>query len=113
MAAYLALLLFSPWFAILAWAYWKYPKRQVEGGHTRAFDLAVLASSLLLSAIAMRWTFAMDWHYAGNLWPQVIATLAGYHAFLAVLAFGWFARGLMRRRRERAVAVQHNPGASS
>jgi hypothetical protein len=100
MAAYLALLLFSPWFAILAWAYWKYPKAQVEGGHTRRLDFAVLLLAVALSAIAMRWSFYQDWHGAGTLWPQVVATLAGYHAFLAVLAAGWFTRGRLRRRRQ-------------
>jgi len=104
MAAYLALLLFSPWFAILGWSYWKFPKRQVEGGHTRRFDAIVLLLAVALSALAMRWTFGMDWRDAGSLWPQVIATLAGYHAFLAMLAIGWLARGLMRRKREAGVS---------
>jgi len=100
MAAYLALLLFSPWFAILGWAYWKFPKRQVEGGHTRGFDRVVLLLAVALSAVAMRWSFGMDWRNTGTLWPQVVATLAGYHAFLAVLCLGWFARAVQRRRRE-------------
>ena len=93
MAAYLALLLFSPWFAILGWAYWKYPRRQVAAGNTRRFDAAVLLSAVVLSALAMRWTYAMEFQDAGTMWPQVLATLAGYHAFLLVLAVAWLLRG--------------------
>jgi len=93
MAAYLALLLFAPWFAILGWAYWKFPKRQIVRGNTRRFDAGILLAAVALSALAMRWTFGMDWSRAGTLWPQVIATLAGYHAFLLVLLVGWLLRG--------------------
>jgi hypothetical protein len=35
----------------------------------------------------------MPWTNAGSLWPQVIATLAAYHAFLLVLVVGWLVRG--------------------
>lgn len=100
MAAYLALLLFAPWFAILGWAYWKFPKRQVSSGRTRRFDAGMLLLALALSALAMRWTFAMEFTNAGSLWPQVLATLAGYHAFLAVLALAWFLRGRLFRNQE-------------
>ena len=93
MAAYLALLLFSPWFAILGWAYCKFPRRQVAAGNTRRFDAAVLLSAVALSALAMRWTYAMEFENAGTMWPQVLATLAGYHAFLLVLAVAWLVRG--------------------
>ena len=93
MAAYLALLLFSPWFAILGWAYWKFPRRQVAAGNTRRFDAGVLLSAVALSALAMRWTYAMEFENAGTMWQQVLATLAGYHAFLLVLAVAWLVRG--------------------
>jgi hypothetical protein len=97
-AANLALLLFAPWFAILGWAYWNFPRAQVAGGATRGFDIAVLLLSLLLSAVAMRWTYAMEFSDAGKLWPQVLATLAAYHAFLFVLVAGWFLRAHRLRR---------------
>ena len=93
MAAYLALLLFAPWFAILGWAYWKFPRRQVAAGNTRGFDAGVLLLALVASAAAMRWSFHMLFRNAGPMWPQVIATLAGYHAFLAVLVAAWLVRG--------------------
>jgi hypothetical protein len=52
------------------------------------------------SALAMRWSYETDIAWAGTMWPQILATLGGYHAFLLVLAAGWFLRGRMRRRRE-------------
>ena len=32
--ANLALILFAPWFAILGWAYWQYPRAHFLGGRT-------------------------------------------------------------------------------
>ena len=61
---YLALVLFAPWFAILGWAYWNYPRAHVAGGWSRRFD---------------------------------VATLAAYHAFLAVLVVAWFVRPRIHR----------------
>ena len=103
MAANLALLLFAPWFAILAWAYWNYPRAQVAGGGTRAFDVVALLLSLLLSAVAMRWSYALEFANAGPLWPQVMATLAAYHVFLFVLAAGWLLRARRRRRSQESL----------
>jgi hypothetical protein len=37
--------------------------------------------------------YRMPWANTGSLWPQVIATLAAYHAFLLVLVVGWVVRG--------------------
>jgi hypothetical protein len=99
MAAYLALLLFSPWFAVLGWAYWRYPQRQVAAGNTRRFDAVVLLAAVLLSAAAMRWTYRMHFEDAGTMWPQVLATLAGYHVFLLVLVAAWLLRGTLYARK--------------
>jgi hypothetical protein len=96
---YLALILFAPWFLILGWAYWSYPRAHVAPPHRRAFDAAVLVVALVLSTAAMLWSFGLEYGSVGSLWPQVIATLAAYHAFLLVLALGallrW--RGLRHR----------------
>ena len=40
----------------------------------------------------MRWAYFLPFHGSGALWPQVIATLAAYHVFLAVLVVAWFLR---------------------
>ena len=85
----LALLLFTPWFAILGWAYWAFPRGR---GDTRVFDVAALLLALAASSGAMHW----GWHYStsdfGGMWKQVLATLLGYKAFLLVLGVAWYWR---------------------
>jgi len=89
----LAIVLFAPWFAILGWAFWQYPKSHARGPARRRFDIAVLAIALVASVVAMRWSYFLPFHGVGPLWPQVIATLAAYHVFLFVLVAGWLLRG--------------------
>ena len=94
----LALILFAPWFAILGWAYWNYPKSHADSPPRRWFDIAALSVAVILSAAAMRWSYFLPFEHAGPIWAQVIATLAGYHAFLIVLAIalGWRSRRFKR-----------------
>jgi hypothetical protein len=42
----------------------------------------------------------MTWEGTGSMWPQVIATLAAYHAFLLVIVAGWLLRGRRFRKRD-------------
>jgi hypothetical protein len=91
----LALILFAPWFAILAWVYWSYPKSHVVTRARRRFDVLALLLAVGLSAIAMRWSYYLPFEHAGPIWKQVIATLAGYHAFLLALLVAY----LIRRRK--------------
>jgi hypothetical protein len=93
----LAIVLFAPWFLILAWAFWQYPKSHQRRSGRRIFDLCVLAVALVASIAAMRWSYFLPFRGVGPLWPQVIATLAAYHAFLVVLVAGWFVRGRLFR----------------
>lgn len=95
----LAIVLFAPWFAILGWAYWAYPKSHRRGPGRRRFDLLVLVLALVASVLAMRWSYFLPFEGVGVMWPQVIATLAAYHAFLVVLVAGWFVRGRLYRAR--------------
>ncbi|TDR48849.1 hypothetical protein DFR29_101473 [Tahibacter aquaticus] len=95
----LALILFSPWFAILAWVYWRFPARPA-GAARRGLDLAALLLALLASAAAMYWAYAANIGFGGAIWKQVIATLWGYAAFLFVLG----AAALLRRRLDRCGA---------
>ena len=97
--ANLALVLFAPWFAILGWAFWKYPKSHGRGPGRVPFDIGVLLVALLLSGLAMRWSYFLPFQGTGVMWPQVIATLSAYHAFLLVLVAGWFLRGWLFRAR--------------
>ena len=88
----LAIVLFAPWFAILGWAFLRYPASHRRGPGRLRFDLALLALALVASIAAMRWSYFLPFSGVGPLWPQVIATLAAYHAFLLVLVAGWFLR---------------------
>jgi hypothetical protein len=84
--AWLSLLLFLPWFALLAALYWLFP-RQPRHRRRRRFDSAVLMLALLASTTAMFWGHrigAGDVH-AGPIWRQVLAVLYAYGAFLAVM----------------------------
>jgi hypothetical protein len=98
-AANLALILFAPWFAILGWAYWTYPRTHARTPARRRYDVVVLLAALVLSALAMRYAFFNPAKATGSLWPQVAATLAAYHVFLAVVVVAWFARGRLYRAR--------------
>jgi hypothetical protein len=91
----LALVLFAPWFAILGWVYWNYPKSHAVSPARTRFDIGALLLAVALSAVAMHWSYFLPFKNAGPLWPQVIATLAGYHAFLVVLLGAY----LIRRKR--------------
>lgn len=89
----LALILFAPWFAILAWAYWRFPARR-PGAAGRGIDLLVLLLALLASAAAMYGAYAANIGFGGAIWKQVIATLWGYAVFLAVLGAAMLVRRL-------------------
>ena len=98
--SFLALVLFAPWFALLGWVYWSFPRAHVVSPARRRFDVAVLAFALVATIAAMLVAYRMPWANTGSLWPQVIATLAAYHAFLLVLGVGWFVRGRRFRQRD-------------
>jgi hypothetical protein len=91
--SFLALILFAPWFAILGGVYWAFPRSHLVSPARRRFDVGVLLAALVASAAAMLFAYRLPWEDAGPLWPQVVATLAAYHAFLLVLGVGWFLRG--------------------
>ena len=93
----LALILFLPWFAILGVLFWFYP-RQPRGAARRGFDLVALALALAASWIAMAWGMRHADPNAGAIWKQVLATLTGYGAFLAVLGLAWPLRARLLRR---------------
>ena len=85
--AWLSLLLFLPWFALLGALFWFYP-RTPRNAARQAFDSATLLLALVLSILGMHWGYgqgAADAH-SGPIWRQVLAVLYAYGAFLAVLA---------------------------
>ena len=84
--AWLSLLLFLPWFMLLGGLFWCYP-RQPRCPRRRAFDAVALLLALVLSVLSMHWGFQLGRAQpdAGPVWPQVLAVLYAYGAFLAVM----------------------------
>lgn len=94
----LALWLFAPWFLILAALYWLYP-RQPRHAARRWFDTVALLVALASFVLTLHWSHGYaDRHY-GALWPQILATVVGYGAFLAVLVIAMAVRASWLRRR--------------
>lgn len=87
----LAVLLFLPWFLVLALLFWRYPRPVHPPGRRRVFDLATLLLAAVASVAANHWSYrlgALDAE-AGAIWKQVLASLVAYGAFLAVLTVAW------------------------
>lgn len=81
----LALILFAPWFAILAGLFWAYPRRPRNGART-AFDLVSLLLATAASAAGMYWGMRNADPHAGAIWKQVLATSVAYGLFLLFMA---------------------------
>jgi len=90
----LALILFLPWYAILAVLFWRYP-RAPRNLRRRAFDAATLLAAALATTFALHWSFAAAGTAHDGMWRQVLATSVSYGVFLDVMAVAWFARRRM------------------
>ena len=90
---FLALILFAPAFAILAWLYWKFPRVLPRTPRRRSFDLAALALAVAATVSSVAWAMAQPAAAHGAMWPQILAVLAAYHVFPLSLALAWFVRG--------------------
>ena len=99
----LALILFLPWYVILAGLYWCYP-RQPRTAARRLFDAGALLVTTLASVWAMRWGFLTADTSVGDLWKQVLATSVSYGAFLGALTIAFFLRRHLFMRAGRAPA---------
>ena len=87
----LALVLFAPWFLILAALYWLYP-RQPRTAARRRFDALALLLAFAGCLASLYWSFGFADRSYGQLWPQILATSVGYGVFLAVLTTAFFLR---------------------
>ena len=70
----LALILFVPWFAILAVLFWLYPQ-QPRSLQRTVFDSVSLVSATVLAAWGMHWSMENADPRFGHMWQQVLATL--------------------------------------
>ena len=93
----LALVLFAPWFLILGVLYWLYP-RQPRNARRRLFDGAVLLIALAVFVATLHWSHGYADRQHGAMWPQILATSAGYGVFLAVLVAAILVRRSWLRR---------------
>ena len=105
---YLALILFVPAFAILAWLYWKFPRALPVTGARRGFDLAVLVVAIAGSLFAVASAISPDEAKLGQeavssehgpMWPQILAVLAAWHVYPFVLGIAYLVRGRLFGRR--------------
>ena len=95
----LALVLFLPWFVILAVLFWVYP-RHPRDGRRRLFDAVSLLVAFLAFVLTLQWAHGIADRQYGEMWPQVLATSLGYGVFLAVITVAWLLRRrLLRDRR--------------
>ena len=90
---FLALILFTPAFLILAWLYWKFPRALPRTPRRRTFDLAALALAFAATAVSVSWAMSQPPAAHGAMWPQILAVLAAYHVFPLALAVAWLVRG--------------------
>ena len=90
----LALILFAPWFLILATLYWAYPRQPRTAERTR-FDAIALLLAFAACLASLYWSFGFADRSHGHLWPQILATSVGYGVFLAMLTAAAFLRRRM------------------
>jgi hypothetical protein len=90
----LALILFLPWYLVILVVYWRL-RRKPAPWLGRVFDLAAIAASIAAAAIAGPWALAHADDSVGSMWPQILATVVGYGAFLAVIALAALLRRML------------------
>jgi len=93
----LTLLLFLPWFLILAVLFWFVPRKPRPVARV-VFDLASLLLALAAFWSSMRWSVHSADPGYGKLWPQILATAVSYGVFLAVLGAAFALRAWWLRR---------------
>jgi hypothetical protein len=95
----LALILFLPWFGILAALFWWVPRAPRPCARI-VFDTLALVTAVLAFVASVHWANSSADPVYGRMWKQVLATAVGYGVFLGVLALAFFVRRrwLARRR---------------
>lgn len=103
-APHLALILFLPWYAVLAWLFWRVRSRNASGVR-KLLVLAFIALSLVAAGLAGIWAHAYADPSFGAIWKQVLASSVSYGVFLAVLLVG-----LLMLRTTSATGSRHGRG---
>jgi hypothetical protein len=95
--ANLTLILFLPWFLILAALFWIYP-RQPRGFARRLYDLVALVVSLGAFVASLYWMQGIADPTHGRMWPHILTTAGGYGVFLAAMLVAFVLRALLFRK---------------
>jgi hypothetical protein len=83
----LALILFLPWYVLLAWLFWRMRARGA-GTRRKLAVFGLLLAALIVAGLAGVWAYGFADPTAGAIWKQVLACVVGYGGFLAVLLAG-------------------------
>ncbi len=97
--SFLALLLLTPWFAVLGWLYCYYQPAKSDGSQNISYisDILVIVLAVMVSIVAMLVGQNIAQKYAGgNLWPEIVAAVLAYKAYLFVLIGAWVIRKRIR-----------------
>jgi len=108
----LALILFLPWFTILAVLFWKFP-RQPRGWARTLFDSASLLLAMVAAAAGMYWSMANADPTFGHMWQQVLATSVSYALFLLVVTVALVVRWRWLRTRTLPLSSSRSAAAAS
>jgi hypothetical protein len=88
---HLALILFTPWFAVLSVLFWRFP-RQPRGASRTLFDSAALILATTAAVAGMYWGMTHADAGYGPMWKQVLATSVAYGLYLGVMTLALLAR---------------------
>lgn len=87
----LALILFIPWFSILAVLFWCFP-REPRTSSRKYFDTISLIIATAASFAGMHWSMRTADPSHGAMWKQVLATSVAYGLFLGVMTLAILVR---------------------
>ena len=94
--SFLALVLFAPWFAILAMLYWLYP-RKPRPSWRAPYDAAALGVAIAVFVLVLHWGQGWADRGYGRMWQQIVGTSVSYGAFLTALGLAFWMRHRLLR----------------
>ena len=95
----LTLILFLPWFLILAALFWFWP-REPRGFARRLYDIVALLLSLAVFVASLYWIQGIADPAHGRMWQHILATAVGYGVFLGAMLVAFILRALLFRKRK-------------